>query len=194
LDENETYVIDFYGDDLHDFDVRAAKEFKITDTGDIRAEGGYVLLQGPEDVLGSVVNMEGTINAYTIELKEGFVRLSSSIVNSAPQSCVSVSSNIDNPGGRAEINAKHGGQIFGKMNLHGGTKGGYFKLYGVGWHANPSYTQMPDGYYRGTVNYDPKFLVGATTGDPYMPTVNNQFGNNPTVTTTIAVAALVPHL
>lgn len=110
-------TIDFDGDGLMQFAVNKevlsnaqALGAAVSNTGEIQADGGSVLLKGSaaKDVFSKVVNNDGIIKAGRIENKGGVVRLvglgsGSSVLNTGTVSAAAVDASSD--GGTIEIAA-----------------------------------------------------------------------------------------
>ena len=79
LGGTQSYVIDPFGDDLIHFQLsdNAAIDTSVTNSGDIFADGGSVLLatSGLSDIISGVINMDGMIEATAVEQVGGKVIL-----------------------------------------------------------------------------------------------------------------------
>ena len=100
LGAGSQYTIDLYGDSLINFAVGGKKiDPKITNTGAIYADGGYVQITaaGASGVVSNAINMKGIVQANRVYQKGG------TIVLSAGSGKVRVSGKLHAKGGKVKV-------------------------------------------------------------------------------------------
>lgn len=85
LSSGEYFTVDLYGDDLIHFKVpehklnSKVKDYKVSHTGEIYANGGSIAITTADakDIVSSVINMDGLMQANSVQSNKGKIVLSS---------------------------------------------------------------------------------------------------------------------
>jgi filamentous hemagglutinin family protein len=126
----DRWTLDLYGDNLITFTVPADSEkqlYRVDQKGDVIANGGTVLItaQAADDMLESIINMDGYIEAKTVNQTQGNV-----VVLGHEQSIVRIAGNINvdaqsqGNAGRVYIMSDNQTVFSGMISAQGGVLGG----------------------------------------------------------------------
>ncbi len=188
LSSGQHFSIDLHGDELVSFEVNEQKPYKVINAGSIEAQGGYIVLSSPSEVIDSVVNVDGIINAECMEEHQGKIRLTGANINLQENSYLSV---VGDNGGRIDIEPARSGSLEGKYSIYGKNRGGYLKITGEGWYSDLQGIMPNEDLKPGTIHYDPKFLIVRNSGgSPYSNGSNNLFANNASGTSIITATSI----
>ena len=210
------FTLDFYGDNLINFDASSVGH-SVSNSGKIIANGGRVLLtaQTAQNVVNHAVNMSGYIQANSVhqhkgeivlsggtkgtvyisgkmKVSRGNVSVSGASTYIGPDALIDVSAFKNGNGGNVVIKSTVDTQFYGTIFSRGGSQSGN------GGNIEVSGSHLT---YQGLVNasaphgsvgsllLDPEFIVVQTGGGASLATVSS-FANDPTGTDTIDPSAI----